>query len=240
MKHTYYKTMFILLITLFLTGCLYPKGELAENKIPYEDQLELVQAAMEAYQESTNGLLPIKTKPAETPIFEKHLIDFDMMKERNLISSIPGNSFEKGGIYQYSIITPEEDPQVKLIDLQITEELRKIHIRIDAYRNKNLYPPFGEMIQHGVYLINYEKLGLDRQPHIVSPYSQTNLPIVMDVNGDVFVDYRIDLNNALKEYEHEYKEGDDIRYLLTDHYPFAPAYSLPYTIEDGEPVFDIE
>src|SRR5699024_12802228 len=50
----------------------------------------------------------------------------------------------------------------------------------------------------------------------------------------IYVDYRIDLNNALEDYEHHYEEGDDIRYLLAENTPFVPAYSLPYTIQDGE------
>ncbi len=61
----------------------------------------------------------------------------------------------------------------------------------------------------------------------------------MDTKGNLYVDYRIDLNHALEEYKHDYQKGDDIRYLLAENTPFVPAYSLPYTIQDGEPVFQV-
>jgi len=195
------------------------------------------QAAVDQYQEEKDGLVPIRTKSSDTPIFEKYLIDFSLLKEANTLTEIPGNAFENGGYYQYSLITPEDDPTVKIIDLRITEAIRSVNIRLDAFRQENTYPAFGEKVEEGIYLVDHEKLGLDAQPTVVSPYSQENLPIIMDVDGKLYVDYRIDLNIALSEYEHEYGEGDDIRFLLTDNTPFAPAYSLPYTIKNEEPVF---
>lgn len=227
-------------MTVVLSGCLYPDSERAENQVPHQIQLETVQMAVEDYREKTDGLVPIRTKPADTPIFEKYLIDFNLLKERNSIAEIPGNAFENGGFYQYILITPEDNPTVKVIDLRITQELRSVYMRLDAFRQEHTYPPFGKKVEDGIYLVDHEKLKLDRQPTVVSPYSQENLPIVMDVHGNLYVDYRIDLQRALNEYEHEYEEGDDIRYLLTDHTPFAPAYSLPYTVSNGEPVFVLE
>src|SRR5690625_3941642 len=192
MKFTYKEIILAFSIVLLLTGCLYPKNELAKNKVPNEDQLELVQTAVQKYQENTDGLMPIKTKPAETPIFEKYIIDFTVMKEKGILSEIPGNAFENGGIYQYTLITPEENPRVKLIDLRVTEELRRVNIKLDSFRSKNIYPPFGQEIVKGVYTINYESLGLSSEPYVVSPFSNNNLPIIMDTDGNLYVDYRID------------------------------------------------
>src|SRR5699024_7925410 len=84
---------------------------------------------------------------------------------------------------------------------------------------------------------DYTKLGLKNPPKVVSPYSKENLPIIMDRDGELYIDYRIDLYNALNEYDHNYKNGDDIRYILAENTPFVPVYSLPYTVENGEPVF---
>jgi hypothetical protein len=224
-------------ILLLLSGCLYPESELEKNQTPNEDQLQMVQSAVEQYKESTGGLVPIQTKPSDTPIFQKYLIDFTALKENNIITEIPGNAFENGGVYQYTLITPDEDPQVKLIDLQITEALRNVNVQLNIYREKHLYPPFGKEIEEKIFTVDYEELGLDEPPTIRSPYSNNNLPIVMDVNGELFIDYRIDLNQALSEFEHDFEEGDDIRYLLAENTPFVPAYSFPYTIRDGEPVF---
>ncbi|WP_010095923.1 hypothetical protein [Ornithinibacillus scapharcae] len=239
MKYTY-KLILISVLSLVLSGCLYPSNELEKNQTPNQAQLDMVQSALDDYRERTNGLLPIRTKPNETPIFEKYLIDFNTMRELGSIAELPGNAYENGGYYQYAILDPDNEPRVKLIDLRITEELRSINMRIDAYRDKNLYPPFGEEISKQVFTIDHEKIGLENPPTIKSPYSDAMLPVIMDTVGTVYIDYRIELNNALKEYEHSYKEGDDIRYILAENTPFLPAYSLPYTIKDNEPVFMIQ
>ncbi|MEC5422456.1 hypothetical protein QGM71_02985 [Virgibacillus sp. C22-A2] len=237
MNSTYIKLCLTLLCIVMLSGCLYPQSELSKNQAPNETQLEIVQNAVEAYREEKQGLVPIKTKMNDTPIFQKYLIDFTALKELNVLSELPGNAYENGGIYQYTIITPDENPRVKLIDLRITEAIRSVNVQLEIYRSKHTYPPFKAEIEDGIYSIDFEKLGFDSTPTAVSPYSRENLPIVMDVNGNLYIDYRIDLNQALEEYDHTYAEGDDIRYILAENTPFVPAYSLPYTIKDGEPVF---
>src|SRR5699024_4459344 len=130
---------------------------------------------------------PIKTKPADTPIFEKYLIDFSVLKEKGVLVDIPGNAYENGGYYQYVLITPEENPRVKLLDLRVTEAIRQVNVKLNLYRNENLYPPFGSEIEKGIYQVNYEKLGIKEPPHIVSPLSRNNLPIIMDTDGQLYV-----------------------------------------------------
>lgn len=236
MKKAYIIFIGILLVSL-LSGCLYPKNELAKNQVPNEAQLDMVQTAVLQYVEETNGLVPIKTKSNDVDIYEKYLVDFSLLKEHQLLSEIPGTAYENGGVYQYTLVTPEEDPRVKLIDLRMTEEIRSVNVKLDIYRSKNIYPPFGEQIAPNIYKLNYEKLGYKSEPYVVSPYSNQNLPLVIDTDGKIYIDYRIDLKQALEEFDHTYETGDDIRPILEDHYPFVPAYSLPYTIENNEPVF---
>src|SRR5699024_6664247 len=101
-------------------------------------------------------------------------------------------------------------------------------------------PPFGEQIAEGIFQLNYEKLGYKTEPHVTSPYTKNTLPFVMDEDGRLFIDYRVDLMHVLQEVEHDYESGDDIRKVLEDNYPFVPAYSLPYTIKEAEPVFMLE
>ncbi len=74
-------------------------------------------------------------------------------------------------------------------------------------------------------------------PQVTSPYSGKGLPFVINEKGEVFVDYRIDLYDALKKNEGQFTEGEDIRNILSKGSPFVPAYSLPYTAKDGEPIF---
>jgi len=224
-------------ISIVLTGCLYPKSELAKNQVPNEAQLEMVQTAVMQYRDETNGLVPIKTKSNNVDKYEKYLIDFTLLKEHQLLAETPGTAYENGGVYQYTIITPEDDPRVKLIDLRLAEKIREVNVKLDIYRSKNIYPPFGEKVDDGLYKINYKKLGYKSEPYVVSPFSNINLPFVMNTEGEIFIDYRIDLQNALQEFDHKYESGDDIRPILEDNYPFVPAYSLPYSIENNEPVF---
>ena len=65
-----------------------------------------------------------------------------------------------------------------------------------------------------------------------SPYSGTELPIFMTGDGEMHVDYSIDLGQLLKEDKPNVKPGDDIRQLLVDKYPVVPAYSIPYTVDE--------
>lgn len=237
MKAAHIRLFGAILVILLLSGCLYPDNELKKNQVPNADQLESVQKAVDKYKENTNGLVPIKTKPLDTPVFQKYLVDFNALFDKRLLSEPPGNAYENGGLYQYVLLDPENNPRVKLIDLRISETIRSTNVRLDIYRSKNMYPPFGEQIEKGVYKLNYKALGLESPPYVTSPFSRKNLPIIMDANGNLYVDYRIDLYDALEKYEHDYKEGDDIRFLLADNTPFVPVYSLATTIENGEPVY---
>ncbi|MBO0994750.1 hypothetical protein [Bacillus sp. SD088] len=222
-----------LFLILLLSGCMYPDERKAENKIPYEDQIESVQKAVNQYQDEKGGILPIKTRDQDTPIYIKYPIDFSGIVP-NYLSSPPGNSFESGGVFQYVLIDVETDPTVKLVDLRIAEKIREIKIRLQSHK----YPPFKEAIADNVYSIDFSKLGYKNEPYITSPFSQNNLSFVMDGKGEIYVDYISDLYQALKEGSESYQNGDNIVEILTKDSPFVPAYSLPYTIdENNEPIY---
>ncbi|MCP8968749.1 hypothetical protein [Ectobacillus ponti] len=225
----------VLLVSL-LSGCMYPDSKIAQNSVPYKDQLQAVQSAVNQFREANGGLLPIKTKEMDTPIYQKYLVDFTKLAP-HYMAEPPGNAFESGGIYQYVLVDPETNPTVKLIDLRVTEVIRDLKLRIQMYRDKNQYPPFEKELAAGVYTLNYKELGYQEEPHAVSPYSGENLPLVIDGKAEIYIDYRVDLYQAVKKYSNEAKEGKDIRPLLLKDAPFVPAYSLPYTVKNGEPVF---
>ncbi|OCA90939.1 hypothetical protein A8F94_03460 [Bacillus sp. FJAT-27225] len=227
------KIMFIFILISILSGCLYPEGEMAQNQIPYQDQLSAVQTAVNQFQTDNGGILPIKTKEMDTPIYQKYLIDFNKISPRYMAEP-PGNAFESGGIFQYVLIDVETNPTVKLLDLRIADQIRELKIRINA----NGYPPYKERIGQNVFTMDYKKLGYKEEQFAVSPFTQQNLPFVVTGEAEVYVDYRSDLYQALKKSEKSYAKGDDIRSVLTDSSMFVPAYSLPYTIDgNGEPVF---
>ncbi|WP_070121146.1 hypothetical protein [Bacillus marinisedimentorum] len=228
--------LIMLLSTAMLSGCLYPEEERAGNRVPYEDQLAAVQKAVDQYRETENGLLPIKTRDMSTPVYRKYPIDFNKLIPAYM-QDAPGNSFESGGIYQYVLINVETDPEVKLIDLQTAEYIRELKVNLNLHRKKHGYPPFSEVLANGRYTLDYEKLGYSSPPKVPSPFSDSFLPLIIDNKGEVFVDYRIDLNRKLQSGEYDFEYGDDIRSILVEDSPFVPAFSVPYTIKDGEPVF---
>jgi len=55
-------------------------------------------------------------------------------------------------------------------------------------------------------------------------------------DGEFYVDYSIDLFEKINDAK-KMKTGEDIRQILVKDSPILPAYSLPYTIKDGQPVF---
>jgi len=225
---------FLLILTIsILSGCMYPEEKLSQNQIPYETQVKAVQDAVVTYQKDNNGLLPIKTRDQDTPIYQKYPIDFRKLSPQYL-AEIPGNAFENGGVFQYVLTDVEEDPQVKIFDLRLAEQIRELKIRIEAQG----YPPFKEEVANNVYTLNYKELGYDGEVYVNSPYSNKNLPLVINGDGDIFVDYSMDLFEQIKSTDKELKPGEDIRNLLVEDTFFVPAYSLPYTVdENNEPVF---
>lgn len=217
-----------------LTGCAYPQDKLAQNQTPYQDQVASVQSAVDQYQKDSGGLLPIKTKEQDTPIYQKYLIDFKKIAPKYMAEP-PGNAFESGGIFQYVLVDVETDPTVKIFDLRVAETIRDINMRIKMQE----YPPYKEQIDANVFSLDFEKLGYKEEPVVVSPYTNQNLSYVITGDAQVYVDYRKDLFQILQKTEHEFQPGEDIRDILIQDSMFVPAYSLPYTIDPdtNDPVF---
>ncbi|MEC1521501.1 hypothetical protein P9D43_05500 [Neobacillus niacini] len=224
----------IVLTSLFLSGCMYPSEKLAENQIPYTDQIAAVQQAVNSFKEDNGGILPIKTRDAETPIYQKYPIEFKKLAPK-YIAEPPGNAFESGGIFQYVLVDVETNPTVKLLDLRMADTIRDINLRIKS----NGYPQYKEKIADNVYTIDFNELGYKQEPYAISPYSNQNLPLIVTTNAEVYVDYRQDLFQELKKTDEKVIPGEDIRNILVKDSMFVPAYSLPYTVDSKtkEPVF---
>jgi len=225
--------LLVIVTAVLLVGCAYPEDEKRAKQVPDADNLAAVQRAVDEYREATGGLVPIKNSELETDIYIKYLIDFEKLMPKYL-AQIPGNAYEKGGIFQYIIWDPENEAKVKLVDLNAAERIREINIR----KLSTQYLPTKGVISDNVFQINFEKLGYKTDLTVKSPYSGAELPIFMTGDGEMHVDYSVDLGQLLKEDKPDVKPGDDIRQLLIDKYPVVPAYSLPYTVDEkGEPIY---
>jgi hypothetical protein len=225
--------MMNIVIIFLLTGCMYPKNESAQNTIPYQDQLQSVQTAIDQFQQDNGGILPIKTFDESTPLYQRYLIDFKRIVPEYL-SEPPSNAYESGGVFQYVIVNAENNPTVKIFDLRLADTISEINLRIKLQG----YPPFQEKIAENVYTLDFNQLGYKEEPYIVSPYTNQNLSFVINNKAEIFIDYRADLYEAIQE-KHGFKAGDDIREILYKDTPFVPVYSLPYTIDEKtkEPIF---
>lgn len=218
-----------------LSGCMFPQSSRVDN-VPYEEQIRSVQTAVESFKETT-GVLPIKTKPAETPLMERYPIEFGRLVP-GYMADPPANSFEGGGLFLYVLVDVETEPAVKLIDLRVTERLQQLQTNINAFRAKEGKFPFDGSIGKNQFTLNYDLIFVAEAPTIPSPYSDNELPVYVDGSGQLFVDYREDIAAKLENTDVTLEVGEDIRYLLYNDSPFAPAYSQGYTInEQGEVEF---
>ncbi|WP_257347714.1 hypothetical protein [Pseudalkalibacillus decolorationis] len=228
-------SMLITGLTVVLTGCLYPDERLEKNRIPYEDQLQSVEEAVINFRKDT-GVLPIENRDMKTSIYIKYPIDFGKLIPRYLPEP-PGNSFQNGGVFQYVLIDVEKDPKVKLVDLETVEKVKDYRMKIRLYLEKHDFVPFEDVLANKRYTLNYTKLGYEEQPFVKSPFTGNNLPLIVDEQNHVYIDYSMDLYQALQNTSHDYQKGDDIRDILMKDSMFVPAFSVPYTVKNGEPVF---
>ncbi|WFA03494.1 MULTISPECIES: hypothetical protein [Bacillus] len=230
--------LFTLLLTaILLSGCLYPEQKRAKNNVPYQHQLNEVQAAVDEFRKATGGLLPIKTKDMSIPIYQKYPIDFNRLSPRYL-EEPPGTSYENGGEYVYVLVDVEKNPTVKLIDVKMSEAVKELKLRIEMYKDQHRYPPYEKVVAKNLFTLDYQKLGLKEPPSVTSPVTGDSLPLLVDQKGDIQVDYRMDLAKLLKKSKKALKPGDEIQDVMWKETPFVPAFSVKYSVNDKqEPVF---
>jgi len=226
-------TLMLAVLTALLGGCLYPDERRAENQIPSTFYLEATQKAVEQYQKDT-GVLPIVTKPLDTPIFEKYEIDFRPMMPRYMPDA-PGNSFEKGGLYKYVLIDVDTKPLVKLIHLGAVSKVADAQQAVDRYRASRGKLPIDREIGNGYYKIAFGKIG-SKETQVPSTLGNHLLPLIMNERGEVGIDYAADIATLLRNKQVKVPANTDPRYVLARETMFVPVKSFPYQINNGEPV----
>lgn len=221
-----------LTMTILLSGCMYPKERRLENQVPSSFYLEETQKAVDQFQKD-KGILPITTKPADTPIFERYTIDFGRMIPRYLPDA-PANSFEKGGVYQYSLIDVETKPTVRLIHLGVVSKVADVQQLVDRYRHQTGQLPFKDQVEAGYYTINYNLLHA-KEPEIRSVVTDQLLSLLISKTGEVGVNYAMDLAAIIRNQKSKVPANVDPRYTMARDSMFVPVKSFPYTVVNGDP-----
>jgi hypothetical protein len=228
-------TISTLIMTMLpLTGCLYPDDQTPNSQASARESVLTVQDAVDRYKEQT-GLLPIQNAKETDPLYEKYRVDFGKLKRMNFIVQIPSASYENGGSYQFLIIDEDTKPLVKLLDISVFQTVMDVQKKVDEYRSKRSNQnPAGVEIYPGFAIVDFNKLGT-KAPDIKSVYSRQSLNLLVNPQGQVLVDYGIDIVTAIKKSGLQPQKDEDLRRQLIEASYFVPVRSPVYHLVDGEP-----
>lgn len=228
-----------LCMVLLLSGCAYPKELRKENQINPAEFITVVQQAIDLYREK-NGVLPIKNSEMTTPLYEKYVIDFAKLKRTNLLSTVPANAFESGGIFIYVLVDVETKPVVKLMDLSAYQSTQDVQKKIDDYKVKhegNLPP--GIAINEAFDYVDFDKLGM-KSPDIKSVYNRKNeISFLLNKHtGEVAIDYAMDITQMIQSNSlaGSIKPEQDLREILVNKSYFVPIQSYAYLWQNNQPM----
>ncbi|PSL50486.1 hypothetical protein B0H94_10398 [Salsuginibacillus halophilus] len=224
-----YKAAFAFVILILTAGCFYPGS--SESSVPHDTQLEEVQAAVDQYQDD-QGVLPLQNRDADTPELERYVVNFRELVPRYLAEP-PPNSFEEGGIYQYMLIDVQENPEVKVMDLSMMDDIQSFQQEVNRYIQANDFAPLEDALGENVYAVDEDSLSVS-EASVESPYSGNPLPLRVNQHGEVIVDYAPDIYQKLEHEEVSVDDYDDLREILLENEPFIPMFSVPYELDEGE------
>jgi hypothetical protein len=224
----------LIFILLTMTGCLYPDDQTPGNQVSAREAVLTVQDAVDRFREQT-GLLPIQNSEETVPLYEKYKVDFGKLKRMGFISQVPSAAFENGGAYQFLIIDEETNPQVKLLDLTVFQAVGNVQKKVDQYRlEHSSQNPAGDEVYPGFPAVDFGKLAI-KEPDIPSMYSNQSLNLLVNDQGQVLVDYGIDITTAVKKANAKPQLNEDLRRLLIQASYFVPVRSPVYHWVDDEP-----
>jgi hypothetical protein len=227
------------LLLVWLSGCAYPNELRKENQANPSEFITVVQQAIDQYRTKTS-VLPIKNSDMTTPLYEKYVIDFGKLQRVNLLSTIPANAFEKGGIFMYVLVNVETKPEVKLMDLTAYQSVVELQKQVEDYKSKHAGAlPIGIQITPGFYYLDMQKLG-SKAPTVKSTYNRQSLInyVIQESTGTVAIDYAPDIMKVItsKQLESKLESVPDLRELLVANSYFVPARSFAYRWSDKQPL----
>jgi hypothetical protein len=220
------------LVSAVLSGCLYPEERKLQNQVPSSYYLEATQKAIDQFKADT-GVLPIANKPLDTPIFEKYEIDFRRLMPKYLPDA-PANSFEKGGVYKYVLIDVETKPTVRLIHLGVVSKVADVQQAVIRYLHNRGSLPIRQELGNGYYSIDFGAIAM-KEVQVESMVSNQLLPLIMNEQGEVGIDYASDIAVILRNGKAQVPKDTDPRYVMARESMFVPIKSFPYEMVNGEP-----
>lgn len=231
-----YKTFIWISLLILLTGCLYPEERRIQlDQLP--EHVQRVEAAVKVYKENNEGWLPYLYREDEVKFTTKYLVDFQRLQ--GYVGEIPPTAFEKGGYFIYVLTDVEKSPKVRLFDLRVNDEVSRVQPVVQMYLEKNKTLPLKEKIDDQLYTIDFEKIKME-PIMIQSPYSSSELPLLIDDKGKVYIDYRTEAMKKLQNSKQNISPDLDLRMWLSEDSFYVPAFSPPMKLKNQEPVFDIE
>lgn len=225
----------LLLLSVLLSGCLYPGEQERQSGVNYRESVKRIQAAVDDYHQE-EGLLPILNAEETTPRYEKFRIDLDKLNKKGFLDDIPATAFEKGGSAYFLLLDEESDPTVKVMDLVTVQKANDAQRLVNRYKSAHGGElPKAEELYPGLYAIDIKKAGMSSLT-LSSVYSGQPLSFIMDDAGTVYVDYVFDIMNAIDKNGGQHQEGEDLRLELEKASYYVPVKSLPYQWVGGQPV----
>jgi hypothetical protein len=191
-----------------------------------------VQAQSEQYLQQ-NKTLPYKYTADDRKFTSHYLIDFKLLPE------IPMTAYEKGGNFLYVYVGAEgKQPIVRLFDLRVNNEVEKVQLAVNHYKSENKSLPIKAKSQNGYFDVDLDKLQL-ADIQIPSPYfSDARLPILMDKDGRIYLDYRGDVTRIIQTAKQKPSQQEDLRVFLAKNSIFVSAFSPPMRLgKQGEILF---
>lgn len=236
MKRKWIQLIFVTLLLLFSSGCLYPDDRRAESQTNPQEFVVVVQAAVEAYQAST-GILPIKNSDMDTPVYEKYIVDFKKLMDRGYLSRIPTNAFENGGTHYYVLVNVETEPTVKLLDISSLQQVREIERLVKDYVSKNTGKiPQDSHASGEWYTIDFDKISKERV-QVRSTYSAQYLGLLVHTSGEVVIDYAPEIMKIMSRLEVTDPDPNlDLRSYLVEQSYYVPGQSNAYFWHNNQPV----
>lgn len=227
--------IFIMMIAALCVGCLYPEDR-RQQLDRLDEHIAQVQNAVERYHQDQK-VLPYRYTEEDEKLTTHYKVDFRQLQ--GYVGQIPPSAFEQGGYFIYVLVDVEENPTVKLFDLRANETVEKVRLHVLGYYQRHKKWPRGQEVQPNFYQIDYQALKIDPVT-IPSPYSvETEVPLLIDDQGRIWADYRIDVMKKWQAAKKKPGEQVDLRAWLAEDSHFIAAFSPVIQMQDGNPVLMI-